>query len=158
MKGVPGTGLSHACLRCDCRRLVDRQSHSEDSSAAGAILGLDPASLGFDEALDDSQPPASATCGGSGGPVEFIEDSQKLVEIKPEKWLEDDVVICKLDAGELKAHEMGITFEVWTEMHLFGHVYNQKNMRSFITKIRNGEHLREARRLYCWNQSPNLRK
>ena len=71
--------------------------------------------------------------------VEFVDDSQKLVEIKPEKWLEDDVVICKLDAGELKAHEMGITFEVWTEMHLFGHVYNQKNMRSFITKIRNGE-------------------
>ena len=68
--------------------------------------------------------------------VEFIDDSQKLIEIKPEKWLTDDVVICKLDAGELKAKEMGIAFEVWTEMDLFGHVYNQKNMRSFIEKIR----------------------
>lgn len=71
--------------------------------------------------------------------VEYVDGSQKLVEVKPEKWLTDDVVICKIEAGELKAAEMGIPFEVWTEMHLFGHVYNERNMRLFVEKIRNGQ-------------------
>jgi hypothetical protein len=33
---------------------------------------------------------------------------------------------------------MNIPFEVWTEMNLFGHVYNKKNMTSFIEKIKKG--------------------
>ena len=71
--------------------------------------------------------------------IEYTDGSQKLVEVKPEKWLTDEVVICKIDAADMKAVDMGVTFEVWTEMDLFGHVYNQKNMRLFIEKIKRGE-------------------
>ncbi len=71
--------------------------------------------------------------------VEYVDGSQKLIEVKPEKWLTDEVVICKIDAADMKAVDMGITFEVWTEMDLFGHVYNEKNMRRFVDKVRRGE-------------------
>lgn len=71
--------------------------------------------------------------------VEYTDGSKKLVEIKPEKWLMDEVIICKIEAGGIKAQEIGATFEVWTEMNLFGHVYNQKNMRAFAEKVKNGE-------------------
>lgn len=68
--------------------------------------------------------------------IEYEDESKKLVEVKPEKWLSDEVVICKINAAKIKAKELGISFEVWTEINLFGHVYNEKNMRSFIEKIR----------------------
>ena len=68
--------------------------------------------------------------------IEYKDESKKLVEVKPEKWLSDEVVICKINAAKIKAKELGISFEVWTEINLFGHVYNEKNMRSFIEKIR----------------------
>lgn len=71
--------------------------------------------------------------------VEFIDGSQLLIEVKPEKFLEDKIVSLKIEAGQKKADKLGIGFEVWTEMNLFGHVYNEKNMRSFIDKIRQGE-------------------
>jgi len=71
--------------------------------------------------------------------VEYVDGSQKLIEVKPEKWLADEVVIAKLDAGILKAAEMGVSFEVWTEMDLFGHIYNEKNMRAFCEKVRRGK-------------------
>jgi hypothetical protein len=68
--------------------------------------------------------------------VEFKDGSRKLIEVKPEKWLSDDVVIAKIEAGEMKAKDMGVSFEIWTEMNLFGHVFNEKNMRLFADKIR----------------------
>jgi hypothetical protein len=71
--------------------------------------------------------------------VEYNDGSKKLVEIKPESWLEDEVVKAKILAGELFASSMNVPFEVWTEMHLFGHVYNKKNMNSFIEKIKKKE-------------------
>lgn len=71
--------------------------------------------------------------------IEYTDGSQKLVEIKPEKWLQDDVIRLKIEAGASKAREMDVPFEVWTEMNLFGHVYNKKNMRIFINKIKNGK-------------------
>jgi len=71
--------------------------------------------------------------------IEYIDGSQKLVEVKPEKWLEDPTVGLKVKAGEFKAKEMNVPFEVWTEMNLFGHVYNKKNMQIFIDKIKKGE-------------------
>jgi len=71
--------------------------------------------------------------------IEYMDGSQKLVEVKPEKWLTDDVITCKIDAADMKATDMEITFEVWTEMDLFGHVFNEKNMRQFVNKIKNGE-------------------
>lgn len=71
--------------------------------------------------------------------VEYIDGSQALIEIKPEKWLTDEVVIAKIESGKNKASEMGLFFEVWTEMDLFGHVYNKKNMQLFIDKIRRSE-------------------
>lgn len=71
--------------------------------------------------------------------IEYVDGSKKLVEVKPEKFLTDEVVICKVEAGKVKAADMNVPFEVWTEMDLFGHVYNQKNMRRFADKVRNGE-------------------
>lgn len=71
--------------------------------------------------------------------IEYQDGSQKLVEIKPEKWLQDEVIRLKIEAGENKAKDMGIPFEVWTEMSLFGHVYNKKNMKIFIEKIKNNK-------------------
>lgn len=71
--------------------------------------------------------------------VEYTDGSKKLIEVKPEKWLEDNIVSLKIEAGKNKAHQMGIPFEVWTEMNLFGHVYNKKNMQIFIDKIKSGK-------------------
>lgn len=70
--------------------------------------------------------------------VEFVDGSQKLIEVKPEKWLTDEVVVAKIEAGEMKAEDMRLPFEVWTEMDLFGHVYNEKNMRRFVEKVKKG--------------------
>jgi hypothetical protein len=71
--------------------------------------------------------------------IEYKDGSKKLIEIKPEKWLQDSVVIAKIEAGKKKATELGFVYEVWTEMDLFGHVYNKKNMNIFIDKIKKGE-------------------
>ncbi len=71
--------------------------------------------------------------------VEYCDGTKKLIEIKPEKMLEDSVVQAKIDSAKTKAFELGCEFEVWTEMDLFGHVYNKKNMNLFIDKIKNGE-------------------
>ncbi len=70
--------------------------------------------------------------------IEYEDGSKKLIEVKPEKWLQDEVIIAKIEAGKLKAIEMGISFEIWTEMDLFGHIYNKKNMQLFIEKIKKG--------------------
>jgi hypothetical protein len=71
--------------------------------------------------------------------IEYIDESKKLVEIKPEKWLEDRIIKLKIEAGISKAKEMNVPFEVWTEMNLFGHVYYKKNMQIFIEKIKSGK-------------------
>jgi hypothetical protein len=52
----------------------------------------------------------------------------ELVEIKPEKWLKDEVVVAKTAAAELRAKELGITFDVWTEEKLFK---DEKDARKF---------------------------
>jgi hypothetical protein len=71
--------------------------------------------------------------------VEYFDGTKKLIEIKPEKMLENSIVQAKIESAKIKASELGYEFEVWTEMDLFGHVYNKKNMNLFIEKIRNGE-------------------
>lgn len=71
--------------------------------------------------------------------VEYVDGSKKLVEVKPAKWCSDDVVKAKFEAAAIKAQEMGLVFEVWTELELFGPVYNEKHLRSFSDKLKNGE-------------------
>lgn len=66
--------------------------------------------------------------------IQYVDGSILLVEVKPEAWLTDDVVIAKIEAAEGLADSLGCKFEVWTEMHLFGHVYNEKNMRKFAER------------------------
>ena len=46
--------------------------------------------------------------------------------------MQNEVVIAKHNAARVKSEELGIQFEVWTEMKLFGHVYNKKNMDSTL--------------------------
>jgi hypothetical protein len=70
--------------------------------------------------------------------IEYKDGSKKLVEVKPEQWLKDEVIKAKIEAGNKKAQSLNIPFEVWTEMNLFGHVYNKKNMNIFIQKIKRG--------------------
>jgi len=70
--------------------------------------------------------------------IEYKDGSKKLVEVKPEQWLKDEVIKAKIEAGNKKAQSLNIPFEVWTEMNLFGHVYNKKNMNRFIEKIKKG--------------------
>lgn len=71
--------------------------------------------------------------------IEYMDGTKKLVEIKPAKWLTDAVVIAKIDAGRVEAQRRGLEFEVWTELNLFGHVYNEKHLRYFARKIKAGE-------------------
>jgi hypothetical protein len=68
--------------------------------------------------------------------VYYKDGTKKLIEVKPNSWLRDPVVVAKIEAAYEYAKSMGITFEVWEEMTLFGHVYNEKNMRSFCQKIK----------------------
>lgn len=71
--------------------------------------------------------------------IEYKDGSKKLVEVKPEQWLKDDIIKAKIESGNKKAQSLNIPFEVWTEMNLFGHVYNKKNMTRFIEKIKSGK-------------------
>jgi hypothetical protein len=68
--------------------------------------------------------------------IEYKDGSKKLIEVKPEKWLSDEVIICKIEAAKTKSKELGIPFEVWTEINLFGPVYNEKHIRSFVQKMK----------------------
>jgi hypothetical protein len=71
--------------------------------------------------------------------IEYVDGKQAWVEIKPLVFLTTEVVSAKIDAALAISAEKGIPFLVWTEMDLFGHVYNEKNMRAFADKIKNGE-------------------
>jgi hypothetical protein len=71
--------------------------------------------------------------------IQYKDGSRRLVEVKPECWLTDENVLAKIAAGKKRAEELGTTYEVWTEMDLFGHVYNERNMRLFVEKIKSGE-------------------
>lgn len=52
--------------------------------------------------------------------VTYKNGTQKLVEIKPSSLLKSDTVVAKINAGHVKAKELGATFEVWSEEKLFG--------------------------------------
>jgi hypothetical protein len=71
--------------------------------------------------------------------VYYKDGTKKLIEVKPNSWLKNPVVAAKIVAAHEYATAQGITFEVWEEMALFGHVYNEKNMRSFCHKVKNNE-------------------
>lgn len=68
--------------------------------------------------------------------ITYEDGSRLLVEVKPEKWLSNEIVVAKIAAARKRADQTGVIFEVWTEMDLFGHVYNEKHMRSFVEKVR----------------------
>lgn len=64
--------------------------------------------------------------------VEYTDGRRILVEIKPEAFLSDQVVMAKCEVAKKYAQENNIAFEIWTEMKLFGQVYNEKHMRDFV--------------------------
>lgn len=66
--------------------------------------------------------------------VEY-KDKKKIIEIKPEKWLEDQVVKAKIAAAKNYAEENNIEFEVWTETKLFGPIYNKNQIINFISTL-----------------------
>lgn len=65
--------------------------------------------------------------------VEYIDDSVKMIEVKPEKWLNDEVIIAKTEAAEVHARELGLVYEVWSEPFLFD---DEKHMRHFCECLR----------------------
>ncbi len=71
--------------------------------------------------------------------VEYTDGTKRLIEIKPAKWLTNVVVKAKIEAGMVEAQRLGIDFEIWTELSLFGHVYNDKRIRDFANKVKSGE-------------------
>lgn len=71
--------------------------------------------------------------------VEYKDGTKKLIEVKPNKWLQDPVIAAKIAAGHDFAIQNNMEFEVWEEIALFGAVYNEKNMRLFCEKVKRGE-------------------
>src|SRR5690606_4584767 len=68
--------------------------------------------------------------------VEYVDGSFKLIEVKPAKWCEDWIIKEKFKAAHDLAEQLGITFEVWTEVNLFGAVYNPKIIKDFSNKLK----------------------
>ena len=68
--------------------------------------------------------------------LQFTDGSEKFVEIKPKKWLDDAVVKSKIAAGREFAVTLGMPFEVWTEAELFGLDYKDKDIKEFIDSIK----------------------
>lgn len=64
--------------------------------------------------------------------VEYKNQKRKIIEIKPEKWLKDQIVILKIEAAKKYAKESNIEFEVWTELKLFGPIFNKNQINNFI--------------------------
>jgi hypothetical protein len=71
--------------------------------------------------------------------VEYKDGTKKLIEVKPNKWLQDSVVQAKIIAAHDFAIKNNMEFEIWEETALFGAVYNEKNIRSFCEKVKKGE-------------------
>jgi hypothetical protein len=67
--------------------------------------------------------------------VHYKNGSIKLIEIKPQAWLQDEVVVAKHDAAEIYASEHNAKFEVWSEIELFGPVYDERKIRNFIEQL-----------------------
>jgi hypothetical protein len=71
--------------------------------------------------------------------VYYKDGTVKLIEIKPNKFLTDPIVMAKIKAATTYAELHSLLFEIWEEVILFGAVYNEKNMRAFCEKVKNGE-------------------
>lgn len=67
--------------------------------------------------------------------VEYADGSKKLIEVKPERWLKDETIKAKIEAGKIKAKEMNIAYEVWSEIDIFGD-NNGKAIRSYVKSLR----------------------
>lgn len=68
--------------------------------------------------------------------VKMTDGSTKWIEVKPAAWLSDEIIIAKHEAAEIEAESLGIKFEVWTELELFGAVANLKHITDWSEKVR----------------------
>lgn len=71
--------------------------------------------------------------------VYYKDGTVKLIEVKPNAWLENPIVLAKLEAAHAYASSNNMIFEIWEELVLFGAVYNEKNIRAFCKKVKNNE-------------------
>lgn len=69
--------------------------------------------------------------------IEYVDGTKKIVEVKPNAWLTDEVIVAKNIAATEYAKKHDVSFEVWTEVQLFGPVYNEKHIRSFTDLLDN---------------------
>lgn len=68
--------------------------------------------------------------------VQYVSGERKLIEVKPSFQLKFETTLAKMEAGHAKANELGCTYEVWTEIKLFGPVYNEKRIRDFTERLK----------------------
>ena len=66
----------------------------------------------------------------------FYKDGQEaLVEVKPLKWLQDEVVQAKIGAGIRYADQQECSFEMWDEIALFGPVNTCQKIKLFVESL-----------------------
>lgn len=68
--------------------------------------------------------------------VTMTDGSVKWIEIKPASKLKDEVVMSKAEIAKIKSKELGIPYEFWTEIELFGPVYNPKRIQEYADRLR----------------------
>lgn len=66
---------------------------------------------------------------------EHQDGSMTLIEIKPQAFVENIVVKAKHEAAYAYAKENGIQFEIWTEIELFGPVFNSNKIQQFVSNL-----------------------
>jgi hypothetical protein len=62
--------------------------------------------------------------------IDYVNGNKKFIEVKPEKWLKDDVVQAKNAAAR---HQLKDKFEIWTEIKLFPE--GEKQIRDFAITL-----------------------
>lgn len=64
--------------------------------------------------------------------IERMDGSIEFIEVKPSVFVNDAIVLAKTSAALAK----NINFKIWTEIDLFGVVYNEKNIKEFVNSLR----------------------
>lgn len=81
--------------------------------------------------------------------VKYFDGSEKWIEIKPSFLTNDEIVKTKANAATIAAKKVGVNYEIWTEVDLFGAVYRPNIIEAFCDRLKDsltGETKAEADR------------
>lgn len=80
--------------------------------------------------------------------VTYADGHKELEEVKPDKWLDNNVVGAKITAGESWAKENGIIFKIVSEIDLYGSEDTAKKTKEFSdwlkVYLKSGEYIKMA--------------